>query len=137
MRRAALGKSWADGEVIVRQGEVGNSMFVVQAGEVEVLRETEDGEVRLAILGAGDFFGEMSIFEHEVRSATVRARGEARALTVDKRTLLKRIKEDPFLAVSILQTMSNRLREINAELVRARTAAAASTTTENPELEIR
>lgn len=137
MRRAALGKSWADGEVIVRQGEVGNSMFVVQAGEVEVLRETEDGEVRLAILGAGDFFGEMSIFEHEVRSATVRARGEARVLTVDKRTLLKRIKEDPFLAVSILQTMSNRLREINAELVRARTAAAASTTTENPELEIR
>jgi CRP-like cAMP-binding protein len=137
MRRAALGKSWADGEVIVRQGEVGNSMFVVQAGEVEVLRETEDGEVRLAILGAGDFFGEMSIFEHEVRSATVRARGEARVLTVDKRTLLKRIKEDPFLAVSILQTMSNRLREINAELVRARTAAAASTTTENPELETR
>ena len=137
MRRAALGKSWADGEVIVRQGEVGNSMYVVQAGEVEVLRETEDGEVRLAVLGAGDFFGEMSIFEHEVRSATVRARGDAHVLTVDKRTLLKRIKEDPFLAVSILQTMSNRIREINAELVLARAAAAASTTPRNPELETR
>jgi CRP-like cAMP-binding protein len=136
MRRATLGKSWADGEAIVRQGEVGNSMYVVQAGEVEVLRETEDGEVRLAVLGAGDFFGEMSIFEREVRSATVRARGEAQVLTVDKRTLLKRIKKDPFLAVSILQTMSNRIREINAELVRAR-AAAASATTENPELETR
>ena len=137
MRRAALGKSWADGEVIVRQGEVGNSMYVVQAGEVEVLCETEDGEVRLAVLGAGDFFGEMSIFEHEVRSATVRARGDAHVLTVDKRTLLKRIKEDPFLAVSILQTMSNRIREINAELVRARATAAASTTPRNPELETR
>ena len=137
MRRTALGKSWADGEVIVRQGEVGNSMYVVQAGEVEVLRETEDGEVRLAVLGAGEFFGEMSIFEHEVRSATVRARGEAHVLTVDKRTLLKRIKEDPFLAVSILQTMSNRIREINAELVRARATAAASTTPRNPELETR
>ncbi|MEJ2310826.1 MAG: cyclic nucleotide-binding domain-containing protein [Gemmatimonadales bacterium] len=137
MRRAALGKSWADGEAIVRQGEVGNSMYVVQAGEVEVLRETEDGELRLAVLGAGDFFGEMSIFEREVRSATVRARGEARVLTVDKRTLLKRIKEDPFLAVSILQTMSNRIREINAELVRARASAAASTPTKNPELETR
>ncbi len=137
MRRAALGKSWADGEAIVRQGEVGNSMYVVQAGEVEVLRETADGEVRLAVLGAGEFFGEMSIFEHEVRSATVRARGEAHVLTVDKRTLLKRIKEDPFLAVGILQTMSNRIREINAELVRARAAAAASTTPRNPELETR
>ncbi|MCK5410450.1 MAG: cyclic nucleotide-binding domain-containing protein [Gemmatimonadetes bacterium] len=137
MRRAALGKSWADGQAIVRQGEVGNCMFVVQAGEVEILRETEDGDVRLAVLGAGDFFGEMSIFEHEVRSATVRARGEARVLTVDKRTLLKRIKEDPFLAVGILQTMSNRIREVNAELVRARAAAAASTTAENPERETR
>jgi CRP/FNR family cyclic AMP-dependent transcriptional regulator len=137
MRGAALGKSWADGEVIVRQGEVGNSMYVVQAGEVEVLRETDDGEVRLAVLGAGDFFGEMSIFEREVRSATVRACGEARVLTVDKRTLLKRIKEDPFLAVSILQTMSNRIREVNAELVRARAAAGASTATMNPELETR
>jgi CRP-like cAMP-binding protein len=137
MRRTALGKSWADGEVIVRQGEVGNSMYVVQAGEVEVLRETEDGEVRLAVLGAGDFFGEMSIFEHEVRSATVRARGEAHVLTVDKRTLLKRIKEDPFLAVGILQTMSNRIREINAELVRAQAGAAASATQRNPELETR
>jgi CRP-like cAMP-binding protein len=136
MRRAALGKSWADGEAIVRQGEVGNSMYVVQAGEVEVLRETEDGEVRLAVLEAGDFFGEMSIFEREVRSATVRARGEARVLTVDKRTLLKRIKEDPFLAVSILQTMSNRIRDINAELVRAK-ATSASASTENPELETR
>ena len=125
MPRAALGKSWADGEVIVRQGDVGDCMYVVQAGEVEVVRETGEEEVRLAVLGAGDFFGEMSIFEREVRSATVRARGEARVLTVDTRTLLKRIKEDPFLAVSILQAMSKRIREMNAELVRARAAARA------------
>lgn len=137
MRRAALGKSWADGEVIVRQGEVGNCMYVVQAGEVEVVRETGEEEVRLAVLGAGDFFGEMSLFEREVRSATVRARGEARVLTVDKRTLLKRIKEDPFLAVSILQTMSKRIREANAELVRARAAAGALGASESPEREAR
>jgi CRP-like cAMP-binding protein len=125
MRKATLGQSYADGEAIVRQGEVGSSMYVVQAGEVEVIREAEDGEHRLAVLGAGDFFGEMSIFEREVRSATVRALGSAQVLTVDKRTLLRRIKEDPFLAINILKGMSKRIRELNRELVRARSGQAA------------
>ena len=53
MRKATLGQSYADGEAIVRQGEMGSSMYVVQAGEVEVIREAEDGEHRLAVLGAG------------------------------------------------------------------------------------
>lgn len=136
MRGTALGKSWADGEAIVRQGEVGNCMYVIQAGKVEVLRETDEGEVSLAVLGAGDFFGEMSIFEREVRSATVRARGDARILTVDKRTLLKRIKEDPFLAVSILKAMSTRIREMNAELVRVRASVAASAKSANTEIDM-
>lgn len=125
MRRAALGRSYTDGEAIVVEGETGDCMYVIQAGEVEVLRETQGGDVHLATLGPGEFFGEMSVFEREVRSATVRARGEARVLTVDKRTLLKRIKEDPFLAVRLLRTMSNRIREINAELVRARRLGVA------------
>jgi CRP-like cAMP-binding protein len=89
---------------------------VVQSGEVEVVQRTNGGEQRLAILGTGDFFGEMSVFEREVRSATVRAHGEARALKVDKKTLLRRIKEDPLLAVNLLQTLSQRIRDLNAQL---------------------
>ena len=46
----------------------------------------------------------------------VRARGEARALKVDKKTLLRRIKEDPLLAVNLLQTMSKRIRDLNGKL---------------------
>jgi len=91
-------------------------MYVVQSGEVEVVQATPGGEHRLAVLGTGDFFGEMAMFEKEVRSATVRAHGEARALKVDKRTLLRRIKEDPLLAVNLLQTMSQRIRDLNAKL---------------------
>jgi CRP-like cAMP-binding protein len=116
MRKGALGKDYADGEAIVRQGELGDCMYVVQAGEVEVVQDTAGGEQRLAILGTGDFFGEMAVFEKEVRSATVRALGEARVLKVDKKTLLRRIKEDPLLAVNLLQTMSGRIRELNAGL---------------------
>ena len=118
MGQGALGTVYNNGDVIVRQGELGDCMYVVQSGEVEVVQATTGGEQRLAILGAGDFFGEMAMFEKEVRSATVRAHGEARALKVDKRTLLRRIKEDPLLAVNLLQTLSQRIRDSNAHLAR-------------------
>ncbi len=112
----ALGKLYADGEDIVRQGDVGDCMFVVQSGRVEVIQATDMGEQHLAFLEAGDFFGEMAVFEKETRSATVRATGEARALKVDKKTLLRRIKEDPLLAMNLIQTMSHRIRDLNAGL---------------------
>ena len=67
---------------------------------------------------AGDFFGEMAVFEKEVRSATVRATGKARVLKIDKKTLLTRIREDPLLAVNLLKTMSHRIRFLNAEISR-------------------
>ena len=91
-------------------------MYVVQSGEVEVVQDTAGTEQTLAVLEAGDFFGEMAVFEREVRSATVRARGEARVLKIDKKTLLRRIKEDPLLAVNLLQTLSRRIRDLNNTL---------------------
>jgi len=56
------------------------------------------------------------VFEKEVRSATVRAAGESRVLKIDKKTLLRRIKEDPLLAVNLLKTMSHRIRDLNVEV---------------------
>lgn len=123
-----LGKLYADGEVVIRQGETGNCMFVIQKGSVEVVRISDGSELRLATLGQGETFGEMAIFESEVRSATVRALGEARVLTVDKRTFLRRVQEDPTLAFRILRTLSQRIRRQNAELseIRSRLEALES-----------
>lgn len=118
MKEIELGKLYHDGELIVRQGEQGNCMYVLQQGEVEVLFRDSDKEVCLAVLGEGDFFGEMGLFEQEVRSASVRARGDVRALTVDKKTFLRKVHEDPSLAFNMLQRMSHRVRELNAALVR-------------------
>jgi CRP/FNR family cyclic AMP-dependent transcriptional regulator len=114
MGQGALGKIYLDGDPIVRQGEIGDCMYVVQAGQVDVVLNTDDDEQHLAVLGPGDFFGEMAVFEREVRSATVRARGEARVLKIDKKTLLRRITEDPLLAVKFLETLSHRIRDLNA-----------------------
>lgn len=116
MRSNELGSLYASGESVVRQGELGDCMYVIQSGEVEVVQSTAGHEQCLAILKAGDFFGEMSIFERELRSATVRAKGEARVLKVDKRTLLRRMKEDPLLAFNLLQTMSRRIRKLSVEV---------------------
>lgn len=114
----ALGKVYADGEIIVHQGDVGDSMFVIQEGQVEIVEEIDGKPVQLAVRDAGQFFGEMSIFERDVRSATVRALGPARVLTVDEKTLLRRIHEDPSLAYRMVRTMSHRIRELSREVAR-------------------
>jgi CRP-like cAMP-binding protein len=116
----ALGTIYRDGEMIIREGEMDNCMYVVQAGQVEVVQAGEHGEQHLAFLGPGDFFGEMAVFEREKRSASVRSAGESRVLKVDKKTLLRRIGEDPLLAVNLLQTMSHRIRDLNAEIAHHR-----------------
>ena len=61
----------------------------------------------------------MAIFEDEVRSATVRAVGDTRVLEVDKKTVEKRLQDDPRLAVNMLKTMSSRVREGHTRLEEA------------------
>jgi CRP/FNR family transcriptional regulator len=118
MDTGALGRIYEDGEVIIRQGEVGDCMFVIQDGQVEILVERDGVEVPLAVRGEGDFIGEMAIFDRDVRSATVRALGQVRLLTVDKRNFLRRIHKDPSLAFRIVETMSRRIRELTDENAR-------------------
>jgi CRP/FNR family cyclic AMP-dependent transcriptional regulator len=115
-RRGELGKVFTDGEEIIRQGDVGDQMYVVQSGKVEVVLQSDGEQRQLSALTAGDFFGEMALFDKVVRSASVRAVGEARVLTIDKRTLLKRISEDPLLAYNLLRAMSTRVRDLNDQV---------------------
>jgi CRP-like cAMP-binding protein len=116
MESGVLGKIYKDTEIIVKQGEPGDCMYVVQEGLVEIVNETDRGEVLLALRGKGEFFGEMAIFEREARSATVRAIGEALVLTIDKKNFLRRVHEDPSLAFHLVQTMSARLRQLSKEV---------------------
>lgn len=118
MDSGGLGKTYTDGEIIIRQGDSGNCMYVIQEGKVEVLRNNNGSEVRLAVRNEGDFFGEMALFSKEVRSATIKALGEARILTVDKRNLLASIQKDPSLAFRIIETLSGRVRELSEEITK-------------------
>lgn len=111
-----LGAVHRDGTILVRQGEHGDRMYVIQEGRAEVILEQDGCERLLTVLGPGDLFGEMAIIDGEVRSATVRAVGELRVLTVDKRTFLRRIHEDPSIAYRIVQKMARRIRELSARV---------------------
>ena len=121
MVMGVLGKIYSDGEVIIQQGDTGECFYVVQSGRVEVVQTSEHGQQHLAYLESGDSFGEMAIFEKEVRSATIRAVDEARVLKVDKKTLFRRIQEDPLLAVNLLKSMSHRIRDLSAQLAEKET----------------
>lgn len=116
MGSSVLGKTYRDTEIIIKQGEQGDCMYVIQEGLVEIVKETDRGEVLLAIRSQGEFFGEMAIFEREQRSATVRAIGDAQVLTIDKKSLLRRIHEDPSLAFHLIQAMSARIRKMSDEV---------------------
>ena len=118
MEAGALGREYADREVICHQGERGDCMYVIQAGRAVVVRERPGGEVVVGELTSGDIFGEMAIFQKQPRSATVRAKGKTRVLTLDKRAFLRRVHEDPSLAYRMLQEMSARIRSLDEELER-------------------
>ncbi len=115
---AGLGKEYKKGEVIFRQGDRGDCMFVIQAGEVEAIAEAGGREFRLRKMGPNEFFGEMALFEQEVRTATIRTTMPTRILSIDKKNFLGGIHEDPSLAFRIVQTMSHRIRDLTDRLAR-------------------
>ena len=124
MTFGSLGKLFEPGSFLLRQGEIGDSMFVIEEGEVEILVQ-RDGELhRMRVAGRGEVIGEMALFVKSPRSASVRALGPVRALTLDKRAFMKRVHEDPSLAYHILQVMSRRVKELSDELARLKGIAA-------------
>lgn len=116
MKDKKLGKLYNDGEVIIKQGDKGNCLYVIQEGLVDVILESPEGNIKVAQLGETEFFGEMGLFEEDVRSCTIRAVGEARILTIDKRNFMKSIHRDSSLAYRLLEKMSQRLREANKKI---------------------
>jgi len=111
-----LVKNYDSGEIIVTEGKSGDCMYVIQKGTVEVYQTLNGKEVHLAKLKEGDFFGEMAIFEKEIRSASARALDPVQILMVDKKNFLDRIEENPSLAFNIVRKMSNRIRAMDQKI---------------------
>lgn len=91
-------------------------MYVILDGTAEVVRSEGRAQHVLAVIGAGDVFGEMSVIKSRKRSATVKALTPLRVLTVDQTTFLRRVQEDPSIALGLLRVMSERIERMDAEL---------------------
>ena len=111
-----LGRLYKDGETIIQKGTTGDCVYVIQSGKVEVIDEINGKEIKVAELSEKEFFGEMALFEKDVRSCTVRALGDAKVLTLDKKNFYKTIQQDPSIAFRLLEKMSKRLRDTNKRL---------------------
>ncbi len=95
------------GAVIVKQGEPGIGFFLIADGRVEV---THDGH-RIREMGPGEFFGEMALMEERIRTATVTAKQRTRCLQLVRWDFRALLKENPDLAVKMLEVVVQRLRE--------------------------
>ncbi|HMJ11966.1 MAG TPA: mechanosensitive ion channel family protein, partial [Polyangiaceae bacterium] len=107
---------YSKGETILRQGEIGHELFIVQSGEVSVVLDREDAaEVALATLGPGKFFGEMSLMTGEPRRATVRARSESEVLVVGKAEFQDILAQHETLLNKISEVLATRDEALDAE----------------------
>ena len=98
---------YAPGDLIVRKGDIGREMYVLVNGEVEVL--DRDGTA-LATLGAGSFFGEISLLLSEPRTASVRAREYCDLFVLDQRDFNRVLRDHPEFARSILEASKARYK---------------------------
>jgi CRP-like cAMP-binding protein len=116
----SLSVQFAPGDVLVREGEVGSSLFVLVKGDVDVVRAEGGAEKVLASLSAPASLGEMSLIDREVRSATLRARTPVSALqlTAENFASFRKRSRDGFtlFALNVARVLSARLRETNKKL---------------------
>jgi CRP-like cAMP-binding protein len=102
-------KEYKDGDILFKQGEFGEGMYIIQEGMVIVIIELENNRSHMSIRKKGEFIGERTIFERQLSLETVRCVGAARLIRIDKKNLHSLIKQDPFLIYRLIQTLSKKV----------------------------
>lgn len=112
-KHGVLKKFKAD-EVIIEENDRGEEMYIIRSGKVKIYRQRNDREIILATLGRGDFFGEMSIFSGQPRSASAAAIEDSELHALTRSDFISYIKEP--VIWKILERMSQRIREIDDKM---------------------
>ena len=119
LRAAARERHFLDGEIIFREGDPGDGMYLVQRGAVQIsaLVGSDQRQV-LTKLPPGEIFGEIAVLDDQPRSASASAVGETAVIFVPRETLRETIKEAPSVALRFMQEISGRLRDFNRHYIR-------------------
>jgi CRP-like cAMP-binding protein len=108
------GNLYPAGQTIIEAGTVGNTMYVVLDGDVEIRAGR-----RQTLGGPGTIFGEMALIDDAPRSATVIAKTDCRLLELDRRRFESLVSETPYFALEVMHVMADRLRQTNARVASA------------------
>jgi CRP/FNR family cyclic AMP-dependent transcriptional regulator len=104
-----FGREFRAGEVLFHEGELGDEMYVIQSGAVEITKKTGGVERPIATLGRGEFLGEMAILNDKPRTATARVVEDVKCLVLDARTLEVMIQKNSEIALRLIKKLASRL----------------------------
>jgi CRP-like cAMP-binding protein len=113
LARLTVVRDYRDGDVIVRENEAGVAFYIIARGKVEVVKALGSADEHVVdTLGEEQFFGEMALFDNQVRSASVRASGDVQCLVLTKWDFNAELVQNSHIAVAMLAVLARRIRNM-------------------------
>lgn len=113
---ARFGRVVPAGVVLFREGEQGQEMYIIQSGKVRISKRVRHIDKTLAILGKGEFFGEMAILNDKPRSASAELLEDSEILVIDRKTFETMIRSNAEIALRIMRKLAERLQEADNQI---------------------
>jgi len=111
--------SFSKGQVVFKQGDEGDALYIVLGGKVKVIGEHESSREVLTILEEKSIFGEMAILSNETRSATIEAAEPLTLLKIRREDFKEMIKQKPEMAFEVFEVLVKRIKTINEKYIQA------------------
>ena len=111
-----FGKTVPAGTVLFKDGESGSQMYVIHSGKVKITKKVGNIEKTLAILPAGEFFGEMAILNNEPRTASAVVEEDSQLLVIDPKTFEAMIKGNSEISLRMIKKLSQRLKQADEQI---------------------
>jgi len=110
-------KKYPKSSMIILEEEYGDRLFIIKNGTIKITRVNDEGkEVIIALLGAGDFFGEMAILDGNSRSANALAQEKCELITINKEDFLDMLKNNFQMCMNLLEELAVRLRKSDQQI---------------------
>jgi CRP/FNR family cyclic AMP-dependent transcriptional regulator len=104
--------TFEEGEELFREGDPADGAYIIEEGEVDVLRGQDGRWVKVGSLGKSDLFGEMALILNQTRSATIRAAQHLKVLKIDADVFLRLVTENPDAALTIMRSLSKKITSL-------------------------
>ena len=104
------------GKVVFKEGDIGDTMYIIQSGNILISKAIKGKDHQLAVLGKGDFFGEMAIVTNEKRSATAVAKTDSKLLSFDRQGFISMLNKNAKIALNIIEKLCRRVANLHQQI---------------------